>query len=42
VPFDYNGDARDDLLMISVARTWTIVPGGATGLTTPVAEWGSA
>jgi hypothetical protein len=36
VPFDYNGDARDDLLMISVARTWTIVPGGATGLTTPV------
>jgi RHS repeat-associated protein len=36
VPFDYNGDARDDLLMISVARTWTIVPGGATGFGAPV------
>ncbi len=31
LPFDHNGDARDDLLMISSPRTWTIVPGGSNG-----------
>jgi hypothetical protein len=37
VAFDYNGDARDDLLMISAARNWTIMPGSATGFSAPVA-----
>jgi RHS repeat-associated protein len=37
VAFDYNGDARDDLLMISAARNWTIMPGSATGFSAPIA-----
>jgi RHS repeat-associated protein len=34
-PFDRNGDGRDDLLLVSAARVWTIVPGSATGLGAP-------
>ncbi len=36
-PFDRDGDARADLLMISAARLWTVVPGGANGFGAPVA-----
>ena len=36
-PFDHNGDGRDDFLMLSAARKWTVVPGGANGLTSPIA-----
>ncbi len=32
VPFDANGDGRDDLLMISPASTWSIARGGPSGL----------
>ena len=31
MPFDWNGDARDDLLLISSTRRWAILPGGADG-----------
>lgn len=37
VPFDHNGDARDDLLMISASREWTVIPGRETGLGSPIA-----
>lgn len=36
VPFDRDGDARDDLLMISASRVWTLVPGSANGFGSPV------
>lgn len=36
VPFDYNGDARDDLLMISASRQWTVIPGSANGPGSPI------
>ncbi|MGD9883798.1 MAG: RHS repeat-associated core domain-containing protein, partial [Reyranella sp.] len=35
MPFDHNGDGRDDLLLIPAARVWTIVPGSASGLGAP-------
>ncbi|NJN40845.1 MAG: VCBS repeat-containing protein, partial [Gammaproteobacteria bacterium] len=35
VPFDRNGDGRDDLLTIPAARIWTIVPGTDGGLGCP-------
>ncbi len=35
-PFDYNGDGRADLLMLSAARRWTILPGGAAGFSAPL------
>ncbi|MEX1993035.1 MAG: RHS repeat-associated core domain-containing protein [Steroidobacteraceae bacterium] len=31
LPFDWNGDSRDDLLLISATRRWAILPGGAAG-----------
>lgn len=31
MPFDWNGDAHDDLLLISATRHWAILPGGADG-----------
>lgn len=36
VPFDYNADGRSDLLLLSAASRWMIVPGTATGLGTPL------
>ena len=35
MPFDRNGDGRDDLLLIPATRVWTIVPGSASGLGVP-------
>lgn len=35
MPFDRNGDGRDDLLLIPAVRVWTIVPGSASGLGAP-------
>ncbi len=35
-PFDYNGDGYRDIVVISPARQWLIVPGSAAGLATPV------
>ena len=35
-PFDHNGDGRGDLLMLSAARKWTVVPGNANGFTAPI------
>ena len=35
MPFDRNGDGRDDLLLIPAARVWTVVPGSASGLGAP-------
>jgi len=37
MPFDHNGDARDDLLMISAARTWTVAIGSESGFGVPIA-----
>ncbi|MDH4259571.1 MAG: hypothetical protein OEW16_04630 [Gammaproteobacteria bacterium] len=36
VPFDYNGDGRTDLLMLSAARLWTVISGGAAGFTSAI------
>jgi len=36
VPFDHNADGREDLLMISSAHQWLVVPGSATGFGTPI------
>jgi RHS repeat-associated protein len=36
-PFDHNGDGRDDLLMISAAWQWVVVPGSAAGFGAPIA-----
>ncbi|HEY7739291.1 MAG TPA: FG-GAP-like repeat-containing protein, partial [Steroidobacteraceae bacterium] len=36
VPFDYNGDGRSDLLMISPTHRWQVVPGTAAGLGVPI------
>jgi RHS repeat-associated protein len=36
-PFDYNGDGRSDLLMISPTFRWQIVPGTAAGVGAPIA-----
>ncbi|MGB5131425.1 MAG: SpvB/TcaC N-terminal domain-containing protein, partial [Steroidobacteraceae bacterium] len=35
-PFDHNGDGREDFLMLSAARKWTVVPGSPNGFTTPI------
>jgi len=35
MPFDRDGDGRDDLLLIPAGRKWTIVPGSANGLGVP-------
>ncbi|MFZ2507684.1 MAG: FG-GAP-like repeat-containing protein, partial [Steroidobacteraceae bacterium] len=35
-PFDYNGDGRADLLMLSAARRWTVIPGGPAGFNAPL------
>ncbi len=34
--FDHNGDGREDLLMLSAARKWTVVPGGTSGFAAPI------
>ena len=34
-PFDHNGDGRADLLMLSAARQWTVIPGNAAGFSAP-------
>lgn len=36
LPFDYNGDGRADLLMLSATRQWTVLPGSATGFGSPI------
>ena len=35
-PFDYNGDGRADLLMLSAARQWTVIPGSVAGFGAPI------
>jgi len=35
VPFDNNGDGFADLLMLSAARQWTVIPGSAAGFSSP-------
>ncbi|MGQ0430297.1 MAG: RHS repeat-associated core domain-containing protein [Gammaproteobacteria bacterium] len=37
MPFDYNADGRSDLLIVSAARQWQIVPGTPAGLGAPIA-----
>lgn len=36
VPLDYNGDGYGDIVVISPARQWLIVPGSASGMAAPV------
>ena len=36
VPFDHNGDGIADLLMLSAARQWTVIPGSAAGFSAPI------
>ncbi|MSQ91404.1 MAG: hypothetical protein EXR87_00505 [Gammaproteobacteria bacterium] len=36
VPFDNNGDGFADLLMLSAARQWTVIPGSAAGFNSPL------